>query len=79
MKLTLTNQGNESAVEQMVYNAMCAWANWQSTIETSSQLLSVSYKAKYEAITNCIEMLVEETLSEVRGVVVDRARAEFGI
>lgn len=88
--LTPYNEANEREISMMVGKAMCAWANWQSSLkalygadnDTDKSMFrqnAVAAKSECEATVRCIEMFVKDNIYTVQNVVRKKAEAEFGV
>lgn len=89
--ITASNEDNERLVETMVFNSMCAYANWQRSIdqkrfffksgvsEIEKERIRASLQSEYKAIIRCIAMFVDQPTSYVVDYVIARCFEEFGI
>lgn len=76
--VTPTNPANAREVEMMMGKAMCAWAN-ATTGDYQIEQYRRMAMAEYEATARCIDMFVREPLWKVCSIIIERAKAEFGI
>lgn len=89
--ITVTNEDNERQVEQMVGKAMCAYANWQRSIdsrrfyfkgnvsEIEKEKIRAANESEYEATVRCIAMFVDQPTFYICQYVIARAWEEFGV
>lgn len=87
-KLNPIHECNAREVEMMVGKAMCAYANWKSSLKamhaaesdidrTLNRQAAIAGKNEYEATARCIDMFVVESIYEIQHVVSGRAEAEL--
>ena len=83
--LTAYNECNEREISMMVGKAMCAYANWKSSLKelggansdiakTLARQAAIAYKNEYEATVRCIEIFVREDIYAIQWLVAERAK-----